>query len=96
MIMASDLVATTPIRKTKPYMSIYEYSALISARAAQLTSRFESAKPLIPITKPEEHDPMYIATQEVKKKLVRLVVRRHLPDGTTEDFTLQELEFPRI
>jgi len=82
-------------KKTKPYMSVYEYAALVSARAAQLTSRFEGSSPKVPLTTSQDYDPMYIAMKEVKEKSVSLVVRRHLPDGTTEDFSLQEMILPR-
>ena len=83
-------VIITDKRKTKPYMSIYEYAALVSARCAQLTSRFESTPPKVTLDKPSDYDPMYIAMKEIRAKSVNLVVRRHLPDGTTEDFSLQQ------
>lgn len=82
-------------KRTKPYMSVYEYAALVSARAAQLTSRFEGSSPKIPLLTSQDYDPMYIAMREIKEKSVSLVVRRHLPDGTTEDFNLQEMILPR-
>ena len=77
-------------------MSVYEYAALISARAAQLSNRFEKCYPKISLTNSNEYDPIFIATQEVREKLVSLIVRRQLPDGTTEDWLLEELEIPRI
>ena len=82
-------------KKTKPYMSIYEYAALVSARAAQLTSRFEGSTPKTSFHTAQDYDPMYIAMKEIKEKSVSLIVRRHLPDGTTEDFNLQEMILPR-
>ena len=88
----------TTKRKTKPYASSYEYCALISYRAAQLQNRMESTKPKVKIdpNNPLDFDPLYIAEKEVKEKLATLMILRHLPDGTYEDFTLQELILPRL
>ena len=81
-------------KKTSPYMSQFEYCALISARVAQLTSRSpEWNTPKIPI---EDYDPLVIATKEVRQKLVSLVVRRKLPDGSYEDWPIKDMIFPRI
>lgn len=79
-------------RKTAPFMSQYEYAALIAARAAQISSKNGT----IPYIITEDRDPITIATEEVKKKLVTLIIRRRLPDGTTEDWRPSELQFPRI
>jgi len=77
-------------------MSDYEYAALISARAAQLTSRIDGIAPKIQPEKPQDYDPMYIAIKEVREQSANLIVRRHLPDGTFDDFHLRELILPRI
>ena len=97
VIVEEEYVPVVIQKRTPPYMSQYEYCALISARVAQLTSRsIEWNMPKIPITSPEGYDPLIIATEEVKKRLVSLVVRRRLPDGTTEDWLLKDMIFPRI
>lgn len=84
-------------KRTTPYMSQYEYCALISARIAQLTSRSaEWNVPKIKLETPDDYDPLKIATKEVQACLVSLVIRRRLPDGTTEDWLLKDMIFPRI
>jgi len=78
-------------------MSDYEYAALVSARAAQLTSRFDDATPKVPLVNRSDYDPMYIAIREIReKKVPSLIIRRHLPDGTIEDFRLEEMVLPKI
>lgn len=80
-------------KKTKPYMSEYEFCALVSARAAQLSSRMEGVRPMVSIN---STDPLQIAYQEVKEKKVNLIVRRKLPDGTKEDYYLRDMILPKI
>lgn len=96
-IAEEEYVPSEVTKRTPPYMSQYEYCALISARAAQLTSRSpEWNMPKIPIEEVGSYDPLVIATEEIKRRLVSLVVRRKLPDGTTEDYLLKDMIFPRI
>jgi DNA-directed RNA polymerase I, II, and III subunit RPABC2 len=75
-------------KKTSPYMSIYEYTALISARASVISN--SGGTPMI-----EGFDPIIIARQEVDKGLVTLMIRRSLPDGTYEDWRPSEMIPPR-
>jgi DNA-directed RNA polymerase subunit K/omega len=46
------------------------------------------------------YDPLVIATEEVKRRLPNLIIRRTLEDGTTEDWLLNDknhpMEFPRV
>jgi DNA-directed RNA polymerase subunit K/omega len=94
-IAEEEYVPTETTKKTSPYMSSFEYCSLISARIAQLTSRStEWNTPKIPIE--DSYDPLVIATKEVRLRLVSLVVRRKLLDGTKEDWLLKDMIFPRI
>lgn len=83
-------------KKTSPYMSIYEYTALIRARALQLGT--PGAEPKIELNpgNPEEYDPINIATREVRECLITLIIRRTLTDGTTEDWYPKDMIFPRM
>lgn len=81
-------------KKTTPYMSIYEYSALIYARCVQLS--FPNTFPLIPLTELGSYDTLVIATEEVKRRLPNLVIRRTLDDGTTEDWLLSDKKNPMV
>lgn len=38
-----------------------------------------------------ETDPLQIAIKELKEKKIPLVVRRYMPDGWYEDWTVEEL-----
>lgn len=95
-IIEEEFVPAAPKPKmTTPYMSVYEYCALINARAVQLGSTPENG-PRVPIERPEDYDPLLIATREIHAGLVTLIIRRTLPDGTTEDWDPKEMIFPRI
>ena len=98
IVSISEYVHTEAKRKTSPYMSPYELSALILARVLQLTS--PSGSPLIPMSEIDNFDPLVIATKEIYNRLPPLVVRRTLSDGSTEDWLLTDkkniLEFPRM
>ena len=84
-------------KKTTPYMSQYEYCALISTRVLQLSNPQESPKVDI-----EDdvfnycYDPLVIATKEVQQRLVTLVIRRKFIDGTTEDWFVKDMIYPRV
>lgn len=98
VVPGDSYIHTKSTRKTPPYMSQYELSALILARMLQLTS--SAGSPLIPMSEIDIPDPIKIATKEVYARLPNLVIRRTLSDGTTEDWLLTDkvnvLEFPRL
>lgn len=81
-----------PQKETKiasKMLTIYEYTAVIHARAVQLTST-------TPLVDPAEYgfDPLKIAEAEIKLRLPRLVICRHLTDGIVEPWKLEEVFFP--
>jgi len=39
-----------------------------------------------------ETDPLDIAMKELKAKRIPIIIRRYLPDGSYEDWTLDELQ----
>lgn len=89
-----------PQRRTIPRLSKFEVSRLIGIRAKQLDNYNPNA-PTIPgelrIAGPmvdigDEIDSVKIATMELKAKKFPLKVRRYLPDGSCEDWTVEELE----
>lgn len=88
MVPEEEFVPTKEEKKTNPYMTPYEYTALIDARACQIGV---GEKPKI---ETDDYNPLRIATEEVNKQLVSLVVRRHLPDATTEDWKVKDLILP--
>lgn len=97
IITEEEFIPSSLKKKTTPYMSQYEYTALILARALQLTSPY--GIPLISI-KNIDPDPLVIARLEINARLPPLVIRRTLNDNTIEDWCLTDksnpMEFPRI
>lgn len=60
---------------------------LLGTRALQLSM---GAPPMVEIM--GETDPLAIAKKELQEKKIPITIRRFLPDGSFEDWTLQELQ----
>ena len=69
------------------FITRYERSRIIGARALQLAFQ---ASPFIEIPK-GVNDPLEIATYELEKKMLPITIRRHLPDGTSQDVPVKWL-----
>jgi DNA-directed RNA polymerase I, II, and III subunit RPABC2 len=79
-------------RVTQPFFTKYEYTALISARAQQIS---EGAKPLVSLEGLKMSDPMFVwnvAKREVEQRTLPFIIRRQMPDNTAEFWSAQELE----
>ena len=79
-------------RRTQPYFTKYEYTALLSMRAQQLA---EGARPLANFDGLKTSDPMFVwnlARREIEQRKLPYIVRRPLPNGTSEFWSTQELE----
>lgn len=86
MPSSANMIATKQTRVTLPYLSKYEKTRILGTRALQLSL---NAKPLIDVG--EETDPIKIATMEFDARKIPIMLRRNLPDGSYEDWTLDEL-----
>jgi DNA-directed RNA polymerases I, II, and III subunit RPABC2 len=73
-------------RTTTPYMTKYERARVLGTRALQISM---NAPVLVDLE--GETDPLQIAIKELNQKKLPLVVRRYLPDGWFEDWTVEEL-----
>lgn len=73
-------------RTTTPYMTKYERARVLGTRALQISM---NAPVLVDLE--GETDPLQIAIKELTQKKIPLVVRRYLPDGWYEDWTVEEL-----
>lgn len=73
-------------RITLPYLTKYEKAKVVGSRALQLS---QGAKALVNFTK---FDPIEIAKKELMNKTLPLIIRRYLPNGKYEDWSLSELE----
>jgi DNA-directed RNA polymerase I, II, and III subunit RPABC2 len=43
-----------------------------------------------------ETDPLQIAMKELREKKIPLIIRRYLPDGTFEDWSIEELQIDNV
>ncbi|WFD27978.1 subunit common to RNA polymerases I, II, and III [Malassezia nana] len=73
-------------RITTPYMTKYEKARILGTRALQISM---NAPVLVPTE--GEMDPLSIAQKELAAKKIPLLVRRYLPDGSYEDWSVSEL-----
>jgi DNA-directed RNA polymerases I, II, and III subunit RPABC2 len=79
-------------RVTREFYTKYEYTALLATRAQQLA---EGAKPLVNLDGLKQSDPMFVwsvAKREIEQRKLPFLVRRQLPNGTSEYWSTQELE----
>lgn len=75
-------------KKTIPYLSKFEKARIIGNRAQQLAY---GAQPKI---NTENLLNIYeIATEELKQRKIPFIIRRTLPNGTHEDWRIEEFEF---
>lgn len=73
-------------RQTTPYMTKYEKARILGTRALQISM---NAPVLVALE--GETDPLIIAMKELSQKKIPLLIRRFLPDGSYEDWSVQEL-----
>lgn len=73
-------------RITTRYLTKYERARLLGTRALQLR---QNAPPAVELR--GETDALQIAQRELKERKLPMIVRRYLPDGSYEDWTLDEL-----
>lgn len=79
-------------RRTREHFTKYEFTALLSIRAQQLA---EGAKPLVSLDGLKTNDPMFVwnvARREIEQRKLPFVVRRQMPNGSSEYWSAQELE----
>jgi DNA-directed RNA polymerase subunit K/omega len=85
--------AVKEARITQPYFTKYEYTALIAARAQQLS---EGAKPLVTLEGLKMSDPMFVwnvAKREVEQRVASpFIILRQMPNNRSEIWGVQELE----
>lgn len=64
---------------------------ILGTRALQLSM---GAPPMVEVK--DETDPLVIAKRELQDRKIPITIRRFLPDGTFEDWTLEELNVPSM
>jgi DNA-directed RNA polymerases I, II, and III subunit RPABC2 len=73
-------------RITTHFLTKYERARILGTRALQISM---GAPPMVNVT--GESDPLMIAHKELMEKKIPITIRRYLPDGSYEDWTLPEL-----
>ena len=88
VIPAFEPSFTLPVekRKTTPYMTKFEKARVLGTRASQIAM----CAPVM-VKLEGETDPLEIAMKELKARKINMVVRRYLPDGSFEDWAINEL-----
>lgn len=69
-------------------MTKYEKARIIGTRAVQIS---RNSPVLVDLGK-DDIDPILIAEKELNEKKIPFVIRRYLPDGTFEDWRVNELQ----
>ncbi|XP_041351589.1 DNA-directed RNA polymerases I, II, and III subunit RPABC2-like [Gigantopelta aegis] len=73
-------------RITSRFMTKYERARVLGTRALQIAM----CAPVM-VELEGETDPLKIAMKELKARKVPFIIRRYLPDGSYEDWSLEEL-----
>lgn len=71
------------------FLTKYERARVLGARALQISKN----APLLVDIEPGEWDPLRIAEKELVERKIPFIIRRYLPDGSYEDWKLEELIF---
>lgn len=73
-------------RSTLPFLTKYEKARILGARALQISMGAPLAVEI-----EGESDALDIATKELCKRKIPILIRRYLPNGSFEDWNLNEL-----
>merc|ERR1711976_705946 len=73
-------------RVTTPYMTKYERARVLGTRALQIAM----CAPVM-VELEGETDPLQIAMKELKQRKIPIIIRRYMPDGSYEDWGIDEL-----
>ena len=76
------------VRRTTKYLTKYERARILGTRALQIS---HNAPILVSLTDERDQDPLQIAERELREKKIPMIIRRYLPDGTYEDWKIEEL-----
>ena len=87
--MRQGLAVAMEDRITTPYMTKYERARILGTRALQI-----SMNAPVMVELEGETDPLQIALKELRQRKIPITVRRFLPDGSYEDWNVDELIIP--
>lgn len=73
-------------RITTKYLTKYERARVLGTRALQI-----SMNAPVMVDLDGETDPLKIAEKELRERKIPIIIRRYLPDGSHEDWSMDEL-----
>ncbi|VDK64741.1 unnamed protein product [Anisakis simplex] len=85
LVEGTERTASTD-RVTTPFMTKYERARILGTRALQIAM---GAPVMVELE--GETDPLEIARKELKDRKIPIIIRRYLPDGSFEDWGVDEL-----
>ena len=90
IVDGGDMVVSTGTapseRDTTRYLTKYERARVLGTRALQI-----SMNAPVMVDLDGETDPLRIAEKELRERKIPIIVRRYLPDGSHEDWSIDEL-----
>jgi DNA-directed RNA polymerase I, II, and III subunit RPABC2 len=90
IVEGGDMVVSTGTapseRVTTRYLTKYERARVLGTRALQI-----SMNAPVMVDLDGETDPLRIAEKELRERKIPIIVRRYLPDGSHEDWSIDEL-----
>jgi len=81
-------IVVDPLHRTLPFLTKYEKTRILGQRAKQINC---GAKPLVQVA-PNVLDGYLIAQEELKVKVIPFIIRRPLPGGGFEYWSLKDLD----
>uniref|UniRef100_A0A914EQL7 RPB6 homolog n=1 Tax=Acrobeloides nanus TaxID=290746 RepID=A0A914EQL7_9BILA len=85
LVDSTERTAATE-KVTTPFMTKYERARILGTRALQIAM---GAPVMVELE--GETDPLEIARKELKDRKIPIIIRRYLPDGSFEDWGVDEL-----
>ncbi|PAV69631.1 hypothetical protein WR25_25045 [Diploscapter pachys] len=86
-LIEQDKGTASTERVTTPIMTKYERARVLGTRALQIAM---GAPVMVELE--GETDPLEIARKELKCKRIPIIIRRYLPDGSFEDWAVDQLQ----
>uniref|UniRef100_A0A1I7ZVM5 RPB6 homolog n=1 Tax=Steinernema glaseri TaxID=37863 RepID=A0A1I7ZVM5_9BILA len=86
LVKTEEKVVPSTERISTPYMTKYERARILGTRALHIAL---GAPVMVELE--GETDPLEIARKELKDHKIPLVIRRYMPDGSFEDWGVDEL-----
>lgn len=88
---AADSTKANKVKITTRFLTKYERARILGTRALQI-----SMNAPIMVKPGTETDPLKIAMMELRARKIPIIIRRYLPDGSHEDWRIEELEIPGL